>query len=166
MATQDPQAALEQALPDRPVTSTEAIGALVRSDGDLMAASVLLKTKQANILTALVQDQNNANLLAGYLRTFMTLKTITTISEMHQRVIDQMDDLNPRDLTSQYVKLMAVFSNLTADSDPANNANSNSSPFDVLLKSVPPNVRSAMIRLANSQNPRANANSQEREASG
>lgn len=139
---------LEDKLPDRAVSSAEAMSALVRCDGDLLEASVTLKTKASNILIALVQDQNNADMLAGYLRTFMTLKTMSAISEMHTRVMQGMDDLNPRDLTSAYTKLLDVFGRLTEGADA--NANAQGNPFDLMLRSMPPNVRAAMLKLANS----------------
>lgn len=139
---------LENALPDRPVTSAEAMSALVRCDGDLLEASVTLKTKASNILIALVQDQNNADMLAGYLRTFMTLKTMTTISELHTRVMNNMDDMNPRDLTNAYTKLLDVFGRLTEGADAS--ANAQGSPFDLMLRSMPPHIRAAMMKLANS----------------
>lgn len=128
-------------MPDTPVTSLEAMTAIVQAEGDLELASARLHTKPANILAALVQDAQNHDLLTMYLRVFSTLKLFTLVADLQLHLNDQIENLGPRDLARTYVDSMKTLTELTAKA--ANNITT-LSPMDAAMRMFPPDVRKAV----------------------
>lgn len=137
-------------LPDKPVSSNEALTAMFQSDGDLMLAAVRLRTKPHNVMAAIVQDQANKDMLASWMRTFASVKMIETIGKVHLKIQEALDSeaLSARDLSRTYVSLMEAFSRMSEADAASANTNNNITPIDAAMRGLPDHVRGALHTLA------------------
>lgn len=134
-------------LPDKPVSSDEAMTALVMADGDEMLAACRLGTRTHNIFAAIVQDRLNQDRLADYIRAKALINTLKALGESHSRVVDSMDDLNPRDQAKLYIGLLEAATKLT-EKDSGSAQGGVSDPVDALMRRLPPSVQDAFAILA------------------
>lgn len=141
---------ITNALPDTPVTSMQAMQAVVSADGDLNLAAVRLRTRKANILAAIVTDPANHDTLAKYFRAHQTIRLFGLIETVTNHLEPQLDALKPGELARTLNGLLDTFARFT-EHGVAPNANGAGNAVEQTLKMFPPAVQSAIRALAETE---------------
>lgn len=146
---------LQDKLSDRPVTSSEAMQAIVRADGNLDLAAVRLNSKKANVLAAIVTDPNNHDTLGRYFRAHQTIRAFELIGTISDYLEPKLEELSARDLAKTYIAMLEVMNKFTEP--PANSNNNQGNHMENMLKMLPPHVQDAIRNLAQADSESAEA---------